>query len=53
MVVVAGRSDRGRKRGFPETTARDHLMPRADSLEKTPLLEKIEEKRRRGQQQMR
>ena len=30
-----------------------HLMPRADSLEKTPMLGKIEGKRRRGQQTMR
>ena len=28
-------------------------MPRADSLEKTPMLGKIEGKRRRGQQRMR
>ena len=31
----------------------DHLMRRADSLEKTLMLEKIEGKRRRGQQKMR
>ena len=31
----------------------DHLMLRADSLEKTPMLGKIEGKRRRGQQRMR
>ena len=30
-----------------------HLMPRADSLEKTLMLEKIEGRRRRGQQRMR
>ena len=30
-----------------------HLMQRADSLEKTLMLEKIEGKRRRGQQRMR
>ena len=30
-----------------------HLMPRADSLEKTLMLGKIEGKRRRGQQTMR
>ena len=30
-----------------------HLMQRADSLEKTQMLEKIEGKRRRGQQRMR
>ena len=30
-----------------------HLMGRADSLEKTPILEKIEGKRRRGWQRMR
>ena len=30
-----------------------HLMPRADSLEKTLMLEKIEGKRRRAQQRMR
>ena len=30
-----------------------HLMQRADSLEKTPMLGKIEGKRRRGQQGMR
>ena len=30
-----------------------HLMRRADSLEKTLILEKIEGKRRRGQQRMR
>ena len=30
-----------------------HLMQRADSLEKTPMLEKIDDKRRRGQQRMR
>ena len=30
-----------------------HLMPRADSLEKTLMLGKIEGKRRRGQQKMR
>ena len=30
-----------------------HLMQRTDSLEKTPLLENIEGKRRRGQQRMR
>ena len=29
-----------------------HLMPRADSLEKTPILGKIENKRRRGGQKM-
>ena len=31
----------------------DHLMPRADSLEKTLMLGKIEGRRRRGQQRMR
>ena len=31
----------------------DHLMRRANSLEKTLMLEKIESKRRRGQQRMR
>ena len=31
----------------------DHLMRRADSLEKTLMLGKIEGKRRRGQQRMR
>ena len=31
----------------------DHLMQRADSLEKTPMLGKIEGRRRRGQQKMR
>ena len=30
-----------------------HLMRRADSLEKTLMLEKIEDRRRRGQQRMR
>ena len=30
-----------------------HLMPRANSLEKIPMLRKIEGKRRRGQQRMR
>ena len=30
-----------------------HLMRRADSLEKTLMLEKIEDRRRRGQQKMR
>ena len=30
-----------------------HLMPRADSLEKTVMLGKIEGRRRRGQQRMR
>ena len=30
-----------------------HLMPRADSLEKTLMLGKIESERRRGQQRMR
>ena len=30
-----------------------HLMPRADSLEKTLILGKIEGKKRRGQQRMR
>ena len=30
-----------------------HLMRRADSLEKTPMLGKIEDKRRRGQLRMR
>ena len=30
-----------------------HLMPRTDSMEKTLMLEKIEGRRRRGQQQMR
>ena len=30
-----------------------HLMRRADSLEKTPMLEKIEGRRRSGQQRMR
>ena len=31
----------------------DHLMRRADSFEKTPMLGKIEGRRRRGQQRMR
>ena len=31
----------------------DHLMGRTDSLEKTLMLEKIEGRRRRGQQRMR
>ena len=31
----------------------DHLMQRADSLEKTLMLGKIEDKRRRGRQRMR
>ena len=31
----------------------DHLMPRADSLEKTLMLGQIEGRRRRGQQRMR
>ena len=31
----------------------DHLMLRADSFEKTLMLEKIEARRRRGQQRMR
>ena len=31
----------------------DHLMQRADSLEKTPMLGKIEGRRRRGRQRMR
>ena len=31
----------------------DHLMPRADSLEKILMLGKIEGRRRRGQQRMR
>ena len=30
-----------------------HLMPRADSLEKTLMLQKIEGRRRRGRQRMR
>ena len=30
-----------------------HLMRRTDSLEKTPMLEKIEARERRGQQKMR
>ena len=30
-----------------------HLMRRSDSLQKTPILEKIEGKRRRGQQSLR
>ena len=30
-----------------------HLMGRADSLEKTPILGKVEDSRRRGQQRMR
>ena len=30
-----------------------HLMPRTDSLEKTLMLGKIEDRRRRGQQRMR
>ena len=30
-----------------------HLMPRANSLEETPMLGKIEGRRRRGQQRMR
>ena len=31
----------------------DHLMRRADSFEKTPMLGKIEGRRRRGQQRIR
>ena len=31
----------------------DHLMQRADSLEKTPMVGKIKSKRRRGRQRMR
>ena len=31
----------------------DHLMQRTDSLEKTPMLEEIEGRRRRGRQRMR
>ena len=31
----------------------DHLMPRADSLEKSLILGKIEDKSRRGRQRMR
>ena len=31
----------------------DHMMGRTDSLEKTPMLGKIEDRRRRGQQRMR
>ena len=31
----------------------DHLMQRADSLEKTPMVGKIKSRRRRGQQRMR
>ena len=31
----------------------DHLMRRTDSFEKTPMLEKIEGRRRRGRQRMR
>ena len=31
----------------------DHLMQRTDSLEKTPMLGKIEGRRRRGRQRMR
>ena len=31
----------------------DHLMRRTDSLEKTPMLGKIEGRKRRGQQRMR
>ena len=30
-----------------------HLMPRADSLEKTLMLQKVEGRRRRGRQRMR
>ena len=29
-----------------------HLMQRTDSLEKTPMLRKIEDRRRRGEQRM-
>ena len=36
-----------------ETQFFGHLMPRADSLEKTLMLGKIEGRRRRGQQRMR
>ena len=36
-----------------ETPILGHLMRRADSLEKTLMLRKIEGKRRRGQQRMR
>ena len=36
-----------------ETPTLGHLMRRADSLEKTPMLGKVEGRRRRGQQRMR
>ena len=36
-----------------ETSLLGHLMQRADSFEKTLMLGKIEDKRRRGQQRMR
>ena len=37
----------------PTVLSFGHLMRRADSLEKTLMLEKIDSKRRRGQQRMR
>ena len=43
----------GRTDAESETTILWHLMRRADSLEKTVMLGKIEGRRRRGQQRMR
>ena len=45
-VVLLGRTD-------AEAEQSGHLMSRADSLEKTLMLGKIEGRRRRGQQRMR
>ena len=41
------------ERDFSSSTFFGHLMRRADSFEKTLMLEKIEGRRRRGQQRMR
>ena len=43
----------GRTDAEAEAPVLGHLMQRADSLEKTPMLGKIEGRRRRGQQRMR
>ena len=43
----------GRTDAEAEAPILGHLMGRADSLEKTMMLGKIEDKRRRGQQKMR
>ena len=43
----------GRTDAKAKTPILCHLMQRTDSLEKTPMLEKIEGKRRRGRQRMR